>query len=101
MAFRDTAGSIKLIKPVRRGQGIRLGLAHVGDWPTRGSPGGRFAVVLANWTGESQTVHVRDQRLGARCVQTVSAKQMLTTKLSAENGVVVVSPPLSCALPET
>ena len=36
MACEDTAANVKLLKPLHREPGIRLGLAHVGDWPSRG-----------------------------------------------------------------
>jgi hypothetical protein len=32
IACEDTSGAVKLIKPVHRGKGIRLGFAHAGDW---------------------------------------------------------------------
>jgi hypothetical protein len=37
VACEDASGAIKLIKPVHCGAGIRLGFAHVGDWPVNGS----------------------------------------------------------------
>ncbi len=52
MACDDTAGSIKLIKTVHRGKGIRLGVAHVGDWPSHGSRALGYHVVLRTFKGD-------------------------------------------------
>ena len=48
----DSAGRLKLIKPVHRGPGLRLGLAHVGDWPTRGERRLEYDVVLGSFQGD-------------------------------------------------
>jgi hypothetical protein len=36
LACDDCEGNVKRMRPVRRDSGIRLGLAHLGDWPTTG-----------------------------------------------------------------
>jgi len=52
VACHDTSGSIKLIKPVHSGSGIRLGIAHVGDWPTNGERRLGYEVALRAFTGD-------------------------------------------------
>ena len=67
------------------------------------NPAGRFAVVAANWTSEAQIFRIRDERLGARCSETLSeAKGVQSRVLQAGAGSLEVSlPPLACALLET
>ena len=65
------------------------------------SPRGRFAVVLANWTKESQTVSVSDSRLGERVTVTVSADAVSShADRPARGRLELVLPPLSCVLIE-
>ncbi|MGH9453888.1 MAG: DUF6259 domain-containing protein [Terriglobia bacterium] len=52
LACNDTSGAIKLIKPVHSHLGIRLGIAHVGDWPTRGERKLEYDVVVQTFTGD-------------------------------------------------
>jgi hypothetical protein len=50
---RDQSGGIKLIKPVHnRVGGIRLGFAHVGDWPVSGDRDLGYDVVLQTFKGD-------------------------------------------------
>ena len=51
LACDDTAGNVKLIKPLHREPGIRLGIAHVGDWPA-GSRTLEYQVLLGTFTGD-------------------------------------------------
>jgi hypothetical protein len=65
------------------------------------SPNGRFAIVLANWTGETQAVSVADQRLGTQVTESTSAEQVKTvSRKVAETRLSVSLPPLGCALIE-
>lgn len=52
VSCRDSSGAIKLIKPTHRGSGIRLGMAHVGDWPRNGKRQLDYDVVLRAFTGD-------------------------------------------------
>ena len=53
IACQDDSGSIKLIKPVHnRAGGIRLGIAHVGDWPTDGERDLGYDVVVQTFKGD-------------------------------------------------
>lgn len=52
MSCQDPTGSIKLIKPVRHRQGIRLGVAHVGDWSEDGHRELEYDVVLGSFVGD-------------------------------------------------
>jgi hypothetical protein len=52
LACEDAAAHVKLIRPVYRDPGIRLGLAHVGDWPRRGSRTLDYDVVLRAFSGD-------------------------------------------------
>ena len=49
---RDPSGSIKLIKAVHREPGIRLGIAHVGDWPANGTRELEYPVTLQAFAGD-------------------------------------------------
>jgi hypothetical protein len=48
----DTGGAIKLIKPLHHKDGIRLGVAHVGDWPIGGRRQLEYDVVLRSFKGD-------------------------------------------------
>lgn len=53
IACHDSSGAIKLIKPVHSpAGGIRLGFAHVGDWPTSGERELGYDVVLQAFHGD-------------------------------------------------
>lgn len=52
VACEDTAGSIKQIKPVHHTSGLRLGIAHIGDWPRRGERSLPYEVVVGSFTGD-------------------------------------------------
>ena len=53
IACRDSSGAIKLIKPVHSpAGGIRLGFAHVGDWPVNGERDLGYEVVLQAFQGD-------------------------------------------------
>ncbi len=53
IACEDDRGSIKLIKPVHSHVGgVRLGIAHVGDWPTDGEHDLGYDVVLQTFKGD-------------------------------------------------
>jgi hypothetical protein len=53
IACQDDSGSIKLIKPVHsRAGGIRLGIAHVGDWPSDGERDLGYDVVVRTFKGD-------------------------------------------------
>jgi hypothetical protein len=52
VACQDAAGLIKLIKPVHREPGLRLGVAHVGDWPRHGKRELEYDVVVGSFTGD-------------------------------------------------
>lgn len=48
----DAEGYVKLLKPVHRGKGLRLGLAHVGDWPRNGERVLPYRVMLGSFEGD-------------------------------------------------
>ena len=48
----DPGGTIKLIKPLHHKSGIRLGVAHVGDWPANGTRQLEYDVVLRSFKGD-------------------------------------------------
>ncbi len=52
LACEDPQANIKLIRATHRPPGIRLGLAHVGDWPRRGVRTLEYDVVLRGFTGD-------------------------------------------------
>jgi hypothetical protein len=52
ISCRDATGAIKLIKPVHHGTGLRLGVAHVGDWPATGARTLEYEVVLQSFRGD-------------------------------------------------
>jgi hypothetical protein len=65
------------------------------------SPEGRFGIVLANWTNETQTVSLADSRLGKQITESIYAEEVKTRARQASSGNVSVTlPPLSCALVE-
>jgi len=52
LSCQDGSGMIKLIKPVHHGAGIRLGMAHIGDWPTQGERALEYDIVLGSFCGD-------------------------------------------------
>lgn len=52
LACDDTRGNVKLLQPVRRGSGLRLGVAHVGDWPNEGERDLGYSVHLRLFDGD-------------------------------------------------
>jgi hypothetical protein len=52
LACQDTEGGVKLIKPVARPEGLRLGVAHVGDWPAEGERELEYDVVVRSFEGD-------------------------------------------------
>jgi hypothetical protein len=52
VACEDTGGNVKMIGAVRREPGIRLGFAHVGDWPADGERTLEYEVVLGSFEGD-------------------------------------------------
>jgi len=52
LACEDAKANIKIIKPLHRAPGIRLGIAHVGDWPVRGTRTLEYDVVLRGFKGD-------------------------------------------------
>ena len=52
LACNDTQGNIKVLKTLKRDSGIRLGIAHAGDWPTRGQRKLEYEVLLGSFTGD-------------------------------------------------
>ena len=66
------------------------------------NPAGKFAVVAANWTSEVQTFQLRDERLGSRCTETLSAAKGMAarTRETGPTGIQMTIPALGCALIE-
>jgi len=52
LACEDDRGHVKLMKAVRRPEGVRLGVAHVGDWPASGTRLLGYDVVLGSFAGD-------------------------------------------------
>ena len=52
LACEDAAANIKLIRPVYREPGIRLGIAHVGDWPRHGERSLEYDIVVRGFKGD-------------------------------------------------
>jgi len=52
VACEDTEGNVKLLHAVRRDPGVRLGIAHVGDWPTAGERTLEYEVVVRSFEGD-------------------------------------------------
>ena len=60
-------------------------------------PGGRFGIVLANWTRETQTCVVSDARLGAAAVYVYSGRKASASERKSGESFTVFLPPGSCA----
>ena len=52
LACDDTEGNVKLLKALHREPGIRLGVAHVGEWPRSGTRQLEYDVLLGSFTGD-------------------------------------------------
>ena len=52
ISCQDGEGRVKLIKPVHHKQGLRLGIAHVGDWPENGQRELEYKVALGSFAGD-------------------------------------------------
>jgi hypothetical protein len=52
IACEDTAGNCKILKALGHAPGVRLGIAHVGDWPTHGWRKLEYDVVLGSFAGQ-------------------------------------------------
>jgi hypothetical protein len=52
IACNDTQGNIKVLKTLKRDSGIRLGIAHAGDWPARGQRKLEYEVLLGSFSGD-------------------------------------------------
>jgi len=52
VACEDVEGNVKLIKALHRDPGIRLGIAHVGDWPRDGERTLEYDVVMGSFAGD-------------------------------------------------
>lgn len=52
LACEDAEANVKIFKAVHRDPGIRLGVAHVGDWPRHGSRALEYAIVLRAFKGD-------------------------------------------------
>jgi hypothetical protein len=52
IACNDTEGNIKVLKALQRAPGIRLGIAHAGDWPAPGERKLRYEVLLGSFAGD-------------------------------------------------
>jgi hypothetical protein len=51
LACDDAEANVKLFRPVRSGQGVRLGIAHIGDWPA-GARTLEYQVLLGSFEGD-------------------------------------------------
>ena len=52
VACEDTEGNVKRLQALRREPGIRLGMGHVGDWPTEGERTLEYEVVTRSFQGD-------------------------------------------------
>ncbi len=52
LACEDSAAHVKLFKTLHCEPGIRLGIAHVGDWPRQGARTLEYAIVLRCFKGD-------------------------------------------------
>lgn len=52
MACDDTEGNVKLLRALKRPDGLRLGFAHVGDWPASGERALEYEVLLGSFRGD-------------------------------------------------
>lgn len=52
LACQDADANVKLFRPVRRAGGVRLGVAHVGDWPENGERQLEYDTVVTSYVGD-------------------------------------------------
>ncbi len=52
LACEDEEANVKLLRALRRDSGIRLGIAHVGDWPEDGERTLEYDTVLGSFEGD-------------------------------------------------
>ena len=52
LACQDTAGNVKRFRALHREPGVRLGVAHVGDWPLKGTRTLEYDTILGSFTGD-------------------------------------------------
>ena len=52
LACQDTAGNVKRFRALHRDPGVRLGIAHVGDWPLQGQRTIEYDTILSSFTGD-------------------------------------------------
>lgn len=79
IACDDTQGNIKLINVLRRPAGLRLGMAHVGDWPTDDTRDLEYDVLVGVFTG--------DWYVPAEMYRSWSLKQKWATPLHQRNDI--------------
>ena len=93
----EVAG-IKIIRWESDGQVHKIPAVFHSAWHT---PQGRFGIVLANWTNETQAVSLSDARLAKQILESISTQDVKTGQRQVGLSKVTVSlPPLSCALVE-
>jgi hypothetical protein len=51
-ACEDTEGNVKRFRALHREPGLRIGVAHIGDWPGRGERTLEYDTVLGSFTGD-------------------------------------------------
>ena len=121
----DALEMIRTVTAMRRGQGrdflvygrmqhpAAVSGVHMVKWEKDGrkysvpaiahaswqAPNGRYGVVLANWTTESQSVGVSNARFGkSATVHVCGKKTEVSTVVADQDGFHVTLPPLSCEL---
>ncbi len=52
MSCDDIHGNVKLLRALRRPEGLRLGFAHVGDWPEQGARSLEYQVSVGTFQGD-------------------------------------------------
>ena len=52
LACDDTAGNVKRFAALHRDPGIRLGVAHIGDWPSSGERRLEYDILLGSFEGD-------------------------------------------------
>ena len=52
LSCEDAAANVKILKTLHRPPGLRLGIAHVGDWPLRGKRTLEYDIVLRSFSGD-------------------------------------------------
>jgi hypothetical protein len=83
------AAGIKVVHWETDGQVHKIPAVFHSAWQ---SPKGRFGIVLANWTNETQGVSLSDSRLGKQIAESISMQEVKTLSRRATLGKVSVSP---------